>query len=81
MLYLCPDRFTPVTVTDIDECALGINDCGLDLFCVNTPGSYRCHLKEMCPVGFIQDAIGNCNGKFSVAIKLGKKDSVGGPMF
>ena len=37
MLCACP--FT----VDIDECYLDPTVCGVDLQCLNTVGSYRCH--------------------------------------
>ena len=28
--------------TDVDECALGTDDCDVNTLCVDFPGSYRC---------------------------------------
>uniref|UniRef100_A0A665WL03 Fibulin-1 n=1 Tax=Echeneis naucrates TaxID=173247 RepID=A0A665WL03_ECHNA len=44
----------------IDECTLGTHNCGTDFLCSNTAGSFRCHPKERCTDGFIQDAAGSC---------------------
>ena len=29
-------------ILDIDECALGLHDCGRESTCVNTVGAYKC---------------------------------------
>lgn len=50
-------------VADIDECTLGTHDCGPEFTCTNTAGSFRCHPKETCSTGFIQDAAGSCMGQ------------------
>lgn len=62
-----------VLVLDIDECALGSHNCGRDFVCTNTPGSFRCHPKDKCGDGFIQDAIGNCIGEFVCHTQVKKK--------
>lgn len=41
---------------DIDECALGIADCGLNSYCLNTVGSYVCS----CNRGFHQNITYGC---------------------
>lgn len=50
-------------VADIDECTLGTHDCGPQFTCTNTAGSFRCHPKETCSTGFVQDAAGSCMGQ------------------
>ena len=45
---------------DIDECALGLDDCGLHATCVNTVGSYKCKcMDDNFPLMFE----GNCIGE------------------
>lgn len=56
-------------VPDIDECALGTHNCGPDFICTNTAGSFRCHPKERCAEGYIQDAAGSCIGEFGDTLK------------
>ena len=41
---------------DLDECLTGNHQCGLDIHCVNTLGSYRCK----CGVGYEMNNLGNC---------------------
>ncbi|KAG7259834.1 hypothetical protein CRUP_006966 [Coryphaenoides rupestris] len=45
---------------DIDECVLGSHNCGPEFLCTNTAGSFRCHPRETCGTGFVQDAAGSC---------------------
>lgn len=45
-----------VECLDIDECALGIDDCTGDAVCVNTYGGYDC----ACPDGYTFDDALNC---------------------
>uniref|UniRef100_A0A8C2KUR0 Fibulin 1 n=1 Tax=Cyprinus carpio TaxID=7962 RepID=A0A8C2KUR0_CYPCA len=47
-------------VSDIDECETGTHNCGAELECQNTAGSFRCRPRVQCGVGFIQDALGSC---------------------
>lgn len=49
--------------SDINECVQQSHNCGLGFECVNTEGSFRCNPKPQCPVGFNQEAQGNCKGK------------------
>ena len=35
-----------VVVLDVDECALGLDNCGDDAQCVNTEGSFECQTRE-----------------------------------
>lgn len=49
--------------SDINECVQEIHNCGAHFECVNTEGSFRCNPKPQCPVGFSQDAQGNCKGR------------------
>ena len=42
-------RFSP----DIDECALGKDDCDANAGCVNTEGSYECN----CNPGYFRDGL------------------------
>lgn len=43
---------------DVDECAVGLDNCSIDAICQNTPKSYRC----ICKSGYSGD--GNyCEGK------------------
>ena len=46
------------TVTDIDECMLGIDNCHPNAICNNTNGSFSCH----CNPGFVGDGV-NCTSK------------------
>ncbi|XP_063750103.1 fibulin-2-like isoform X2 [Eleginops maclovinus] len=45
---------------DINECVQLSHNCRLSFECVNTEGSFRCNPKPQCPVGFNQDAQGDC---------------------
>lgn len=63
-MYVCSDYFFTFFVPDIDECATGLHNCGPNFMCTNTEGSFRCHPKERCGAGFIQDAVGSCIGVF-----------------
>ncbi|KAM6895772.1 fibulin-1-like [Xenentodon cancila] len=45
---------------DIDECALWTHNCGTNLVCVNTAGSFYCYPKKECGDGYFQDAAGSC---------------------
>ncbi|XP_061570251.1 fibulin-1-like isoform X1 [Cololabis saira] len=54
---------------DIDECALWTHDCGTNFVCVNTPGSFFCHLKKGCGDGYVQDAASSCIGQFHTLVK------------
>uniref|UniRef100_A0A8C6TAA3 Fibulin 2 n=1 Tax=Neogobius melanostomus TaxID=47308 RepID=A0A8C6TAA3_9GOBI len=53
---------------DIDECVLGIHNCGGSFVCENKPGSFRCRPKVKCITGFTQDSHGNCIGKTRIPI-------------
>lgn len=56
-------------VADLDECTLGIHNCGADFLCTNTPGSFECSPVKTCPAGFIEDAPSSCVGELGVHIK------------
>ncbi|KAI8779431.1 hemicentin-1, partial [Biomphalaria glabrata] len=45
------------TCQDINECSLSQTDCGPDMDCLNTPGSFRC--VNACPKGFKRDEKGD----------------------
>lgn len=64
------DYFSSLSVADLDECVLGIHNCGADHLCINTPGSFQCY--QACPAGFIEDAAGSCTGELSVHIKMNR---------
>lgn len=42
------------TCSDLDECALGTDDCAVDADCANTPGAFSC----ACRAGFVGDGHG-----------------------
>ena len=44
-------------ISDVDECSLRTDQCGINADCLNTIGSYSC----TCKVGFSGDGI-NCTG-------------------
>lgn len=52
-----------LSFSDVNECVQQSHNCGLSFECVNTEGSFRCNPKPQCPVGFSQEAQGNCKGK------------------
>lgn len=54
---------------DLDECILGIHNCGTEQLCINTPGSFQCSPSQTCPAGFIEDA-GSCTGELGIHIKI-----------
>ena len=54
---------------DLDECILGIHNCGTEQLCINTPGSFQCSPTQTCPAGFIEDA-GSCTGELGIHIKI-----------
>ena len=58
MLAIIKNSKTFVFNADIDECALGIDDCAENANCTNTPGSFSC----MCDEGYVGDGI-TCVGK------------------
>ena len=45
------------SLTDIDECDTGMNDCDVNASCTNTIGSFDC----MCNIGYSGDGF-NCTG-------------------
>ena len=47
-----------VSNADIDECALGMDDCSENANCTNTPGNFSC----MCDEGYDGDGT-TCVGK------------------
>ena len=51
--------FSQLSQTDVDECALGLDDCHNNSQCVNTPGSFTC----VCGNGFTGN-YPNCCGKY-----------------
>ena len=58
-------------VTDIDECAIGFDDCHADAVCTNTWGGYECECKqgyEGLPNSFVNGR--ECKGKFNVSMKV-----------
>ena len=44
--------------SEIDECALTIDNCHPEATCVNIPGSFKCSCRD----GFIGDGV-NCEGE------------------
>ena len=50
---------TFVSNADIDECALGMDDCSENAICTNTPGNFSC----MCDEGYDGDGT-SCVGKY-----------------
>lgn len=56
-------------VADLDECKLGIHNCGANFLCTNTPGSFECSPVKACPAGFIEDGPGSCVGELGVCMK------------
>ena len=48
---------------DIDECKLGINDCGFGSICLNTPGSYQCKCPEGMKGKYCHEDINECDDK------------------
>ena len=54
-------------VSDIDECAEGLDDCDVNALCVNTPGSYKCY----CYDGYTGSGkAGDCTGRYSLSSLL-----------
>lgn len=53
------------TLSDIDECALEIDNCDSNAICLNTEGSYECE----CNVGYRGNGR-RCRGKQSTCTKL-----------
>ena len=49
---------TFVSHVDIDECALGMDDCSENAICTNTPGNFSC----ICDEGYGGDGT-TCVGK------------------
>ena len=43
---------------DIDECAIGTDNCDANALCINTNGSFTC----MCQLGYAENGE-NCAGK------------------
>ena len=57
-IMLCNGIFLFIVfLADIDECALGTDDCDFNADCQNVPGSYRC----ICRAGFEGDGK-SCEG-------------------
>ena len=48
---------------DIDECKLGMNDCGFGSICLNTPGSYQCKCPEGMKGKYCHEDINECDDK------------------
>lgn len=46
-------------IIDVDECVVGVFDCGVNVDCVNSEGFYNC----ICKFGFIGNEI-FCLGKY-----------------
>ena len=46
---------------DVDECALGTDDCGANSFCNNTEGSFTC----TCDPGYTGIPTDGCTGWFT----------------
>ncbi|XP_064019772.1 signal peptide, CUB and EGF-like domain-containing protein 2 isoform X4 [Pogoniulus pusillus] len=68
LLLLLPAPAGPVAVPlpDVDECALGLDDCHPDAICQNTPKLYKC----MCKVGYTGEGkkcedIDECDNDFN----------------
>ncbi len=74
VIYMYDNCSVPCVVSDIDECETGTHNCGAELECQNTAGSFRCRPRVQCGVGFIQDALGSCIGETA---KLQKHQSQG----
>ena len=53
--------FTPKLTmhTDVDECALGTDNCHVDATCSNTEGSFAC----ACNSGYTGDGTSSCVGE------------------
>ena len=50
---------------DLDECALGVDNCTRNANCTNTPGSFFC----TCEVGYSGDGTVECIGRiYSLAL-------------
>uniref|UniRef100_A0A8D0LCE3 Fibulin-1 n=1 Tax=Sphenodon punctatus TaxID=8508 RepID=A0A8D0LCE3_SPHPU len=41
-----------VTCEDINECIMGIHNCGIGQACINTAGSFRCQRETSCGTGY-----------------------------
>ncbi|XP_064369105.1 signal peptide, CUB and EGF-like domain-containing protein 2 isoform X4 [Dromaius novaehollandiae] len=68
LLLLLPAPGVPAALplTDVDECALGLDDCHPDAICQNTPKLYKC----MCKVGYTGEGkkcedIDECDNDFN----------------
>ncbi|XP_062432139.1 signal peptide, CUB and EGF-like domain-containing protein 2 isoform X1 [Rhea pennata] len=68
LLLLLPAPAAPAapSLADVDECALGLDDCHPDAICQNTPKLYKC----MCKVGYTGEGkkcedIDECDNDFN----------------
>lgn len=51
-----------LTLTDIDECEEGSDDCDKNAVCINVPGSFEC----ACVDGYFGNGrVGLCNRKYT----------------
>nr|ARM65345.1 ice-binding protein isoform 3 [Chlamydomonas sp. ICE-MDV] len=57
-ITLLGDVINPCAPSDVDECALGIDDCHDQAYCTNTPDSFTC----TCNSGFTGDGVNVCTG-------------------
>ena len=48
---------------DIDECKLGLDDCGFGSICENKPGSYQCKCPEGMKGKYCHEDINECDDK------------------
>ncbi|XP_056349703.1 signal peptide, CUB and EGF-like domain-containing protein 2 isoform X1 [Oenanthe melanoleuca] len=66
LLLPAPGGAAALTLPDVDECALGLDDCHPDAICQNTPKLYKC----MCKVGYTGEGrkcedIDECDNDFN----------------
>ena len=58
MLLYHGNNFPAIHVTDVNECAVGTNDCNVNASCTNTEGSFTC----TCHKEFYGDGV-SCESK------------------